>query len=609
MLGLLFFGSFLFLPTWLSEFLYRVNAYRDYTVGQSPVWLLTHQAVPVLGVVGEWVIVLLLLAGMLWAWWKTLRSGGEFHFYWALSITLIVSNLIVSRSATTNYVMLLLPTLWVLAALDRRGIAGRKPWGRWLVLLFLMASFVGLWALHFATVQGNQEQAILYIPTPVLLGFVFLVCRAWLEFDAAPGEPGFMKSEGKPARLWSGLGALLFLIWVAGVIALYFAIQKPFEVARAVALAVALTNLVAAGAMTCLAGGLGRRVSSKLEDLSPFERLALQAALGWGLIGLAVLAVGLLGGLNPWVAWLVLAAGLLWLRRQITGWVSDLRLGLQQARPASRLEWVALAFVLFTLLLTFIQALAPPTKWDSLSYHLELPRQYLTQGRVFYFPENLHGGFPQTVEMLYTWAMALSSPAAEVLGRAAPNPASLLSWMAGALALLGVEGFARRVTEHGAGWLAPSVLLVGASFAQALHWAYVDVWLALFGLALLVALEAYWRSGERQYLIWAGLAAGFALGSKTTAGSYILVGAVLLLPLWSTTDPLSRTPDQNRRAGFARRELVFLLCAFLAGSPWFLKNWLMAGNPLYPYFSFDAPLDFWKQSFGGYFSVWTNLLE
>ena len=48
-----------------------------------------------------------------------------------------------------------------------------------------MASFVGLWALHFATVQGNQEQAILYIPTPVLLGFVFLVCRAWLEFTPA----------------------------------------------------------------------------------------------------------------------------------------------------------------------------------------------------------------------------------------------------------------------------------------------------------------------------------------------------------------------------------------------------------------------------------------
>jgi hypothetical protein len=35
------------------------------------------------------------------------------------------------------------------------------------------------------------------------------------------------------------------------------------------------------------------------------------------------------------------------------------------------------------------------------------------------------------------------------------------------------------------------VLLSGSSLAQALHWGYVDLWVMLFGLGVLVALDTY----------------------------------------------------------------------------------------------------------------------
>jgi hypothetical protein len=397
------------------------------------------------------------------------------------------------------------------------------------------------------------------------------------------------------------LGPPLLLVWVAGVVAFYYALHKPLNPQGLQALGIASANLLIAGSLTCLAGGLGRRVSGALEQLSALERLALQAGLGWGLMALLALAAGLLGGLWPWAAWLGLAAGLLLLRRQIRAWMLDLRQGLQQAHPASRLEWLSLAFVLFSLGLVFLQALAPPTKWDSLAYHLELPRQYLAHGRIFFFPENLHSGFPQTVEMLYTWAMAASSPAAALIGRAAPNPASLLCWMAGVLMLLGLEGFARRVTSRGAGWLAPAALLAGSSLAQSLHWAYVDIWLALFGLGMLVSLEAYWRSGKPALLVWAGMAAGFALGSKTTAGSVMLAGALLLLPFWPA-------PGAAKKS-WLLRSLLFFSAAVLAASPWYLKNWWMAGSPFYPLFAAGGPPNPWMQTFGSLATSGRSLLD
>ena len=36
-------AGFVFLPTWLGDWFYRAFRYPNYTVGQPPVWLLTHE--------------------------------------------------------------------------------------------------------------------------------------------------------------------------------------------------------------------------------------------------------------------------------------------------------------------------------------------------------------------------------------------------------------------------------------------------------------------------------------------------------------------------------------------------------------------------------------
>jgi hypothetical protein len=172
-------ASMIALPTWISELVLRVRMYSSYTVGQSPVWLLTHAAIPVLGHTGELALSGLLVLMMLVTWFLAIRPGGDHEFYWVLGVTLIISNLIVPRSATTNYVLLLVPLLWGIGVLDRRGRLGRM-----IVLFILFVSSVGLWWLHLVTVDGNQEQAIMFIPIPVLLGLTLTLGRRWFIRDA-----------------------------------------------------------------------------------------------------------------------------------------------------------------------------------------------------------------------------------------------------------------------------------------------------------------------------------------------------------------------------------------------------------------------------------------
>jgi hypothetical protein len=179
MFAVLGIGSLFFLPTWIGDMLYRVLHFPEYNVNQNSIFLLTHEAIPALGTPVEIILSVLLIVGMLWSWWRVIRENREQEFYWTLGATLIVSNLVMPRVATTNYSLLLVPTLWLFAALDRV-----PRWGRLVLFTLLAVSLFGLWWLHLATVVGVGEHAIMYVPGPVALGLVWLGCRAWLIRDA-----------------------------------------------------------------------------------------------------------------------------------------------------------------------------------------------------------------------------------------------------------------------------------------------------------------------------------------------------------------------------------------------------------------------------------------
>jgi hypothetical protein len=180
MLGGLVAGSFVLLPSWISDWFVRIFAYSEYTVGQSPIWLLSHEYLPWLGSLGEVLLTAVLVMSVFFLWWDFFRRSVQDSFYWIIGITLLVSNLIVPRSATTNYVMLLLPILGLFAAIDRRIRAGRA-----LILIVMTVSLIGHWYLHYATVVGNQEQPILFLPIPIAVALGLFLGRSILLEDMA----------------------------------------------------------------------------------------------------------------------------------------------------------------------------------------------------------------------------------------------------------------------------------------------------------------------------------------------------------------------------------------------------------------------------------------
>jgi hypothetical protein len=198
------------------------------------------------------------------------------------------------------------------------------------------------------------------------------------------------------------------ILWTFMLVAAYFWAHKPFDAGMVGGLARSLLSVAVWLGMVWVSAALGLRITGKsLTDESPAVRLALAAGIGLGLLSLLTLGLGLAGLLRPAVAWgLMVALGaLLW--RDLRAALADLRAA-GHLRPAGGFQrWVAL-YTGGSLALIFMAALAPPTAWDALVYHLTGPRLFIEAGRVIHPIDLPYLGFPQLGEMQFTLGMLLA---------------------------------------------------------------------------------------------------------------------------------------------------------------------------------------------------------
>lgn len=391
----------------------------------------------------------------------------------------------------------------------------------------------------------------------------------------------------------------LLIIWVAGVIAAYFVVHKPWSGEAPVLLARSVLGLVLALALALLAAGLGRKILGDRNELDPLERLALSTAIGTGILGLAVLVVGLLGLLSVWLAWASLVMGLLVLRRQVVEGCRDLASITTGFATVGWLHKSAAGLAVFLAVISLLEAMAPPLKWDSLVYHFELPKQYLQSGRVGFVEDNLYVGFPQLAEMNFTWAMALQDE----------STAATLGWVVGLIGILGAAGYARRLFGARGAYMLLAVVMSGASLWQGLSWGYVDHWVLLYGTGMFIALDQYTSSRRLSWILVASVCAGFALSTKYSSGVLLFFGSVWIATAWwqsrrSVSDGKSFPLPINRWMAssfttLARDIAVFSAVALVVALPWFMKNMALTGNPVYPFLFPGREVDALRQSYHG----------
>lgn len=236
---------------------------------------------------------------------------------------------------------------------------------------------------------------------------------------------------------------------------------------------------------------------------------------------------------------------------------------------------IKLHFLLGVLFLyIFVQAMLGavsyvPTEADSLYYHIPLAESILEGGIIkAEYGSNMHMYFPASAEVILAVLIALKIPVGfyNVLA---------VGCLVGASYLLGKK---YQLTTKNAVVLAAAV----GTLHGVIRWVHaqtVDIWVAVFYLLswlLLLQPKKNWL-----YFINLGLALGLLLGSKYS-GPLFALGLLLILG----KDLISKV-TQLQKWEAACKVLVALVAASLTGGFWYLRNWLVMNNPVYP---LDTPL-------------------
>ncbi len=318
-----------------------------------------------------------------------------------------------------------------------------------------------------------------------------------------------------------------------------------------------------------ISASAGRAVLGWLS-LSSEERLRnFVLSAGIGLI-LIIMMVSLLGSLSLLRIW---SGPLVFLVLLLTGWkyiFLSMRSTPSMLKKIFRerhtiTQWFLILAVTAAVVVTLIPATAPPTGMDSLTYHLNLPKEFLKEGKIYQVPFDVNALWPLNIEMLFMFGLMIKNA---IL-------AKMFNYVMGVLTILCIYLISRKFASKTFSLAAAALYYLMPVVISQSGYAYVDVGIAFF-TSLLVLLVCEWMDdGKLNTVVLMGVFGGILLGAKFTNAIILATVAMMMLlwvffgkkPLLSTVKPL------------------FLFCAVVAlvSCHWYVRSYVFMGNPVFPF--------------------------
>ncbi len=356
---------------------------------------------------------------------------------------------------------------------------------------------------------------------------------------------------------------IVLVTWLAG----FTSQDRPHALVDT--LRVLATSLPFAAGWLMGAMGVGRLLRPLVAPDSP-DALAIQAGLGVAALlvldaGLGALGILQWGGTKG--AWCLLVLAAVPAADQFRRWLSA-PTGAAPIPPWT--AWIAAPAVAVLLVAA---CSAPGWLWatefggyDALSYHLQLPKEWLERGRIEPFSHNVYSYLPGYVEAAYYHLAVLVGDGIRAAYACQLLHAGMTILSAALLGRAALRlGGARRLSAAAAAVFLgiPWVIVVGSL-------AYNEMAVVLLlATALLLLAPGAERTGRTAAAV--GLLAAAACGAKLTAAGFVALPLGLLL---LATRPLRAWGGAIAVAGS---------CGLICLIPYLVRNWIHAGNPIFPF--------------------------
>lgn len=308
-------------------------------------------------------------------------------------------------------------------------------------------------------------------------------------------------------------------------------------------------------------------------DDSPSQkmvRLVCTCGLGFAVVGFAALLLAFAGWLHPLTVVLTLAicwavACAFWKESPFHAryWTDRLRM------VGGCWDAPLLAVYYLMLILAFPALNQANLGTDPLSYHLPYSADWAAAARLVVDPFLDPPFYASNYLMFDSELMQLGAHVFVMFLGWSTALLSALGVFAGVRWLLGAQDLPDRWAAGCAGFLTIAMIFAPWYFGWMLS-AYIDVPIGAFALFVVLAVIVSVRSGGSRWLFAAAVLAGFLVGMKVSflpfvfvfALAFVIAGRAKALP-WRVT-------------------LLVLLVLFVTSSPWYVRNLVLAGDPIAP---------------------------
>ena len=364
-------------------------------------------------------------------------------------------------------------------------------------------------------------------------------------------------------------------------------------------------NIVWIAVICFISIGVGKLalIRTGMKGSDSGELTIFSAAVGFAIIGYCVFILGICQVLYPAVIYSFTAicavlslAGWLAAKKARTEFLLLSRTESYETRTPDGQMAVVInrcCFVILAIsqLACMMLVLTPEIGKDALIYHIGVPKMFLEHHGIYFIPGNIFASYPFFSEMLYIWGLSLWG---EILPKGTHFAIAIFI-------LFSMWKFGRRYVHENSFEFLPLLIFftIPSVFINA-HTAYCDLILAFYTFVALYAFINWFNTEEKLWLILCAVFSGIAMSIKYGGLSFPFIGSLGVL--WAC-----------RKNGMPSRKAVhllslYILFTFVTGAPFYLKNWIMIGNPLYPFFYEMFGGTGWSAEQAGYYDVFIKNL-
>jgi hypothetical protein len=321
---------------------------------------------------------------------------------------------------------------------------------------------------------------------------------------------------------------------------------------------------VASTLLLVLAGlGAGRWIHRLLPaGLSILDSLACECLGGLGLLSTTLFLIGQVAFTRAVIFSLVFASALLGLHHLLTISKTS-RASFTSVLQATLPCALTIAIVLMITALAGFAEITGDWGHDGVAYHLHGPKVWLREGIVRPVPDTSNSAFPATNEILFGALMAIG-------GERAPGFSAVLTL---GLFFLIVRSLALRIglDPKNASWAVALVATMPAVYTGA-HSGFVDVFYATL---ILTAARVGFDARLPVHFLGFGIFCGLAMATKYSG--------LVALPLLLLCGGLStRAFDKSAWKATFLNAAICITGACLLASPYYVRNWILFGFPIFP---------------------------